>query len=143
MSDRFFLDTNILAYSFDRAAPRKRQIAQELVSRALESGSGVVSWQVVQEFMNLALRKFSRPMSTEDGKLYLDSVLLPLCDVLPSPRVLHLALDVQAETRFGWYDALIVASAIEGQCRTLLSEDLQHGREVRGVRIEDPFRVVG
>ena len=54
MKDRFFLDTNIIVYIFDKHSKQKNQIAQELLKEALQSGTGVISFQVIQEFCNVA-----------------------------------------------------------------------------------------
>src|ERR1700678_2664259 len=62
MSDRFFLDTNIFVYSFDRSAVMKAQKATQLICNTLKTQKGIISYQVVQEFFNVALRKFSEPM---------------------------------------------------------------------------------
>lgn len=79
MPAEFFLDTNIFVYTFDRHDAEKRARAQDLVERALGTGDGVVSSQVVQEFLNVALRKFERPLSDEQTLRYLREVLDPLC----------------------------------------------------------------
>jgi hypothetical protein len=71
MSDRFFLDANIFVYSFDARSPQKAGIARELIRRAIKTGKGVVSYQVVQEFFNVALRRFGRPMSLGGAEQYL------------------------------------------------------------------------
>ena len=136
---RFFLDTNVLVYSFDQASPEKRQIAQSLIAEALRGQRGVISSQVVQEFLSLAQRKFACPMSVIEAREYLRSVLTPLCHHFPSANFYDHALLVQTETGFAFYDALIVAAAAEAGCSTLLSEDLQHGRTVQGVAIVNPF----
>ena len=136
---RFFLDTNVLVYSFDSASPDKQRIAQRLIVEALRSQRGVISSQVVQEFLSLTLRKFARPMSITDARDYLKNVLTPLCHHFPSISFYDRALLVQIETSFSLYDALIVTAAIEAGCSTLLSEDLQHGRTVQGVVILNPF----
>ena len=136
---RFFLDTNVLVYSFDSESPDKQRIAQRLILEALRSQRGVISSQVVQEFLNLASRKFAHSISIADARDYLRSVLMPLCHHFPSIDFYDRAWRVQIETGFSFFDALIVAAAIEAGCSTLLSEDLQHGRTVQGVVILNPF----
>lgn len=136
---RFFLDTNVLVYSFDPDAPDKQRRAQALIQEALRSQRGLISTQVVQEFLNLALRKFARPMSVAEAREYLKGVLTPLCHHFPAINFYDRTLLVQEETGFSFYDALIVAAAVEARCSMLLSEDLQHGRTVQGVAILNPF----
>ena len=140
MKDRFFLDTNIFVYSFDLDAAEKRARAQELIRSALESQAGVISWQVLQEFLNVALHRFVRPMNVHEAEDYLQSVLLPLCQVLPTAELYRQALLIQVETRYRFFDCLIVAAALKSGARTLYTEDLQHGRTVRGLKVENPFR---
>jgi predicted nucleic acid-binding protein len=136
---RFFLDTNVLVYSFDPESADKQHRAQTLIHEALRSQRGVISTQVVQEFLSLALRKFARPMSVTEARDYLRSALAPLCQHFPTISFYDRALLIQEETGFSFYEALIMAAAVEAGCSTLLSEDLQHGRTVQGVTIVNPF----
>ena len=139
MPAEFFLDTNVLVYTFDSSAPAKRSRARELVQDALETGDGVISWQVAQEFLNVALHRFERPLTPREAAEYVDEVLAPLCHVFPSPELLRDALAIHTETGFRFYDSLVVASAAASGARTLYTEDLQAGREIRGLRIANPF----
>jgi predicted nucleic acid-binding protein len=139
MSDRYFLDTNIIVYTFDSASPVKQERAKALVRAALE-GAGRISWQVIQEFCNAAIRKFRKPMSSDDLRRYQDGVLFPLCTVWPDETLYREALAAGLETGYGWYDSLIVVSALRSECRTLYSEDLQHDRKFRGLKIINPFK---
>lgn len=139
MSAKFFLDTNIFVYCFDASAPVKSKKALALVRRAADTGEGIVSYQVVQEFLNVALRRFPQPLTTAEAEEYLVTVFRPLLAIHSSPALFHEALRLQARHKLAWYDALIVASALEGKCSTLFSEDLQHGREIEGLKIENPF----
>ena len=139
MSDKYFIDTNVFIYSFDIKSAAKREIAQNIISSALEKGTGIISYQVVQEFLNAATRKFAVPLKLEDAKKYLDFVLEPLCEVSSSIELYHQALEIATEWRFSFYDAVIVASALQAECAELYSEDLQDGQKIRGVTIRNPF----
>lgn len=136
---KLFLDTNVLVYTFDKTAPRKRAKARSIVGQALEDGRGVISYQVVQEFLNVATRKFAKPMAAAEAQMYLHRVLVPLCEVFPTANLYSRALSVAAETGISFYDALIVSSAEEAGCTVVLSEDLQHGRRIGDVEIRNPF----
>lgn len=138
-SGLFFLDTNILAYRFDHTSPRKQEIANRLLTDALETQRGIISTQIVQEFINLALRKFARTMNVAECREYLQTVLLPLCRYYPTLSSYDRALQIVEETGYHFYDALILTAAIESGCRTLYSEDLQHGRAIQRVTIRNPF----
>jgi predicted nucleic acid-binding protein len=140
MNDKSFLDTNIFLYSFDLRVPRKAARANELIRQAHASGNGIVSFQVVQEFFNVALRKSSRRMPHDDAQRYLADVLGPLVAVQSSQELYAVAIRLYDRYRFSWYDAVIVAAAMEAGCHVLLTEDLQDGMEVEGLRIENPFK---
>ena len=138
--EKFFLDTNIFVYTLESRSPSKRVLAQDLVSGALDTRRGVISYQVVQEFLNVATRKFAKPMKVPEAELYLTRILMPLCEVFPDSSLYSQALSISSETGFSFYDSLIVASAIVSQCAILWTEDLQNGLRIRGVEIRDPFR---
>jgi predicted nucleic acid-binding protein len=135
----FFLDTNLFVYSFDTTEPEKQRIAQQLIQGALHTRQGLISSQIVQEFLNIALRKFAQPMTASEARVYLQIVLMPLCQHFPSVAFYERALELQVETGYAWYDTLVVTAAVEVGCQTLLSEDLQHRRVVQGVTILNPF----
>ena len=139
MSDRFFLDTNIFVYTFDATAPDKAAPAKELVKRALKTKIGVVSYQVVQEFFNVAMRRFESPLTAAEADQYLAATFRPLLAVHSSPALFSEALRLGSKFRLAWYDSLIVAAAIEAQCDTLYSEDLQHGQRLESVTVTNPF----
>src|SRR5215468_6098249 len=111
MNHRFFLDTNIFVYSFDKNAPTKAVRAAKLIRRAIEARQGIVSYQVVQEFFNVALRRFAEPMSGAEAEQYLSTTFRPLLSVHSSPTLYGEALRISARFRLAWYDSLIVASA--------------------------------
>jgi predicted nucleic acid-binding protein len=139
MTGRDFLDTNVLVYSFDEKQPAKRDRAREIIARALRDGSAIISYQVVQEFLNVALHKFISPFNVKDCGDYLTGVLEPLCQVYPDTSLYRKALDVHSTTGFSFYDSLIIVGAMRGQCSCLLTEDMQTGREIEGVKIVNPF----
>jgi predicted nucleic acid-binding protein len=139
MSDRYFLDTNVFVYCFDRTDHRKQQIAEKCVGRALKDHLGIVSSQVIQEFFNVATRKFAQPMKPAECRAYLETVFSPLCEIFPSLALYHQALALKEQAGFSFYDALIVAAALEANCRILYSEDLQAGQVIEGLKIQNPF----
>lgn len=139
MSARFFVDTNIFVYSFDASVPAKSKKAAQLIRRAVDTGEGIISFQVVQEFFNVALRRFAEPMSVAEAEQYLISVLRPVLAVQSSPALYLEALRIADRYRLSWYDSLIVAAALEGGCEKLYSEDFQHGTKFQSLRVENPF----
>jgi predicted nucleic acid-binding protein len=140
MSARYFLDTNIFVYSLDSTAPAKARRAATLIRDGLETGDGIVSYQVVQEFFNVAFRRFAQPLSAFAAEEYLNTTFRPLLVIHSSPALFVSALRIYAQYHFSWYDSLIVAAAQEARCSILYSEDMQHGQRVDDLRIENPFR---
>lgn len=140
MSDRFFLDTNVFVYAFDTREPAKSQRAAELIRSAVASRRGVVSYQVVQEFFNIALTRFAKPFSTREAEDSLAVTFKPILAVHSSPRLVMEALRVHGQYQFSWYDALIVAAALQAECSVLYTEDMQHGQRVGDLKIQNPFR---
>jgi predicted nucleic acid-binding protein len=139
MNDKYFLDTNIFIYSFDKSDKMKQKTSMSLINSAMENNLGVVSYQVVQEFFNVALRKFEKPLSSKDARTYLQNVMLPLCEFFPSIPFYEKSLTIKVETGFSFYDSLIVTAALESKCTLLYTEDLQHERVVRELTIRNPF----
>jgi len=135
MNAEFFLDTNVVAYAFDAAAPLKRSRARELMLKP----NWVVSWQVIQEFSNLALHKFAIRMTPSDLSEYLDLVLWPHCAIFPGPEIYRSATTLHSQTQYRFYDCLIVSAALASGASVLLSEDLQEGRVIGGLTIRNPF----
>jgi predicted nucleic acid-binding protein len=78
-------------------------------------------------------------MSVAEAEQYLITVLRPLLAVHSSPAIYFEALRIVEKYRISWYDSLIVAAALEGQCERLYSEDFQRGRKIEGVLVENPF----
>ncbi len=139
MSGRFFLDTNIFIYSFDVGAPAKAEEARKLIREAIATRKGVISYQVVQEFFNFALRRIVPPITTPDAEQYLNAVLGPLLAIHSSPSLFTEALHMQSRYQLAWYDSLIVAAATEARCDKLYSEDLQDGQRFGAVQVKNPF----
>jgi predicted nucleic acid-binding protein len=126
-----FFDTNLLVYAF--LDVEKRQRALDL----LASG-GVISVQVLNEFTNVARRK--RQRSWPDIQNAVSVICAQFPDIVPLTADTHrVALALAREHDFAFYDALIVASAIEAGCDVLYSEDMQHGRAIGGLTIRNPF----
>jgi predicted nucleic acid-binding protein len=117
----------------------KQEKARRLVTRALEKHDGIISFQVVQEFLNVAIRKPQCYMTQPEAQAYLSQVLMPLCEVFPDASLYSSALSIADETGWTLYDSLIVSSALAADCGVLLTEDLQHGRTIRGIEIRNPF----
>jgi predicted nucleic acid-binding protein len=135
-----FIDSNVFIYLFDETDQRKREIADGIVGSALQAHSACISFQVVQEVLNVVTRKLPTSMTTEDAGRFLEQVLEPLWRVSPSPALYRRALGVQARYRYSFYDSLIIAAALDAGCSRLYSEDLQDGQRIEGLVVENAFR---
>lgn len=126
-----FLDTNILVYA-QQTGP-KATISQDLIAQG-----GTISVQVLNELTNVLRKKDNR--SWRDIELVLDDVDAALDPALPlTIATTRAALALARDHGFSYYDALIIAAAIETGCDVLYSEDLQHGRSIGGLAIVNPF----
>ena len=137
MNADFFLDTNVFVYMFDETDDRKRARAENLVRQALEEREGCISYQVVQETLNVLSGKLNA--SPHQVRRVLDQVLLPLWQVNPSESLFHRSLDLQSRYRYSFHDCMIVAAALESGCRMLYSEDLRQGQQIDDLTIRNPF----
>ena len=138
MSDKYFIDTNIFIYLIDKNSP-KQQVSQNLVQAAIKSGDGYISTQVIQEFLNLATGKFLVQLKSFDSIDFMENILFPLCLVYPDFELYKSAIEIKNETKYSFYDSLIIAAALEADCRVLYSEDLQSGQKIRGLEIVNPY----
>ena len=135
-----FLDTNIFVYAFLASEPLKRAKAVELIETSLGSGRGCISYQVVQEFANVARKKFATCLSASDCQAFIDAAMQPLMRVASSTELVHTAMNLQDELKYSFYDCLMLAAALEAGADTLYTEDLQHWQLVHGtLRIVNPF----
>ncbi|MGA9644080.1 MAG: PIN domain-containing protein [Terriglobales bacterium] len=136
MSARTFFDTNIIIYADDRAAPAKLRRALDLVAAHRRAGTGVVSLQVLQEYFVTVTRKLGIDPQIARRKVELlsefDVATIEVSDVLA-------AIDLHRLHSLSFWDALILRAAKQTGCSIVLSEDMQNGREIDGVRITNPF----
>ncbi len=136
MSDRSFLDTNILLYTDDADAPGKQARALALIAQLRRGGYGVISTQVMQEYFSAATRKLGLDSEMAKRKVELfarmDVAQIGRDDVLA-------AIDVHRLHKVAFWDALIVHTAGSAGCTVLYTEDLSHGQVLAGVRIVNPF----
>lgn len=135
MPDNRFLDTNILIY----AAVAEGEDWRAERARAIVAAGGTISVQVLNEFGSVAQRKFRKSWS--EIRNVLDDLCLLLSAVRPISFGIHQsALYIAEHDGLSFYDALIVASALEAGCDILLTEDMQHGRVIAGrLTINNPF----
>ena len=138
MNVEHFLDTNIFVYMLDETDDLKRWRAEQLVRHSIEAGTGCISYQVVQETLNVATRRLG--FAADDSCILLADVLVPLWTVHPSRELCERGLALRGRYGFSFYDSMIVAGAIQSGCVRLYSEDLQHGQRIQSLTVENPFR---
>ena len=135
-----FVDSNIFVYMLDIAAPAKRQRARELVYGLLGDRTGCISYQVVQEALNVLGGRSGHPPDAVTA--FLEEILIPLWqinEINATPELYRSGLQVRARYGFSFYDSLIVAAALGAGCTTLYSEDMQDGQRIEGLTIRNPF----
>ena len=138
MSDRTFFDSNVLVYLFDEDSPRKQARAKALFEEHGRSGQIVLSPQVLQEFYVNVTRKLARSLP-QDAALSAVAHLATFPLVAVDGATVLRAVRLHQSATLSFWDALIVQAALEGSCKKLLSEDLQHGRRFQELVIENPF----
>jgi predicted nucleic acid-binding protein len=136
MSVRSFFDTNILIYADDKAAPAKQRQSLYLLAEHRRARSGVVSLQVLQEYFVTVTKKLHVDAALARRKVELlaefDVAAMTVSDILA-------AIDLHRLHTFSFWDALILRAAKQAGCSVLFSEDMQHAREIDGIRIVNPF----
>lgn len=140
MSASYFIDTNIFICQLEGLDEIKVAAARRLIHNGVETKDACISFQVVQECLNTALRKSEIPLSVDEMRTYMDNVLEPLFRVPASIPLYKRALGVQARYGYSFYDSLIVAAALDAGCNRLYSEDMQDGQRIEGLTIENPFK---
>src|ERR1035441_8933833 len=137
MSDKVFVDTNILIYAHDADAKSKNDLAKRALSELWSQRTGVLSIQVLHEFYINVTRKVSSPLPKDQARKVVSSYALWCVETAPAE--ISMAFQIEDEARIGFWDALIVASAVKAGASRILSEDLNPGQIVAGVTIENPF----
>jgi predicted nucleic acid-binding protein len=134
MSAKRFLDTNVLIYAFAEGD------AKADVAEAALADGGTISVQVLNEFAHVCSRKLKLSWAEIEERLSVVKMLME--EVTPITLPLHEKAVALAHThKFSIYDALIIAAAHSSGCTVLLSEDLQNGRIIEGLKIENPFQI--
>ena len=137
MSAKTFVDTNILIYAHDVDAKTKHEAAKSILRELWSQHTGVLSMQVLQEFYVNVTRKIASPLPKDVARLVVNSYSIWCIETTPAE--IATAFRIEDESRIGFWDALIVASAVKSGAERILSEDLNAQQRIAGVRIENPF----
>jgi predicted nucleic acid-binding protein len=136
MTGKYFLDTNFLVYCFSLDEPEKRQKCLALLEKGKTQASFVVSTQVLNEFAAVMIGKFKQPPL--EVKATIRDLSLFEVVTIDAPLIQD-AIDIHLLHQLSFWDSLIISGARSARCQTILTEDLHHGAEIAGVRIQNPF----
>ncbi len=137
--NKTFLDTNVLVYAYDNTAGRKHEIARDRLLDLWDSGRGVISTQVLQEFFVTVTRKLPAPMDARSAQAIISDLCTWEVVVIDGDDIIA-GIDLAASHHLSFWDAMIVGAALNGGASILLSEDLTHSQAIKGVVIENPFK---
>jgi predicted nucleic acid-binding protein len=138
MSDKQFVDTNILVYAHDRSAGAKYERARALVESLWHSGGGVLSTQVLQELSVNLLQKIRKPLPVSEVRQLIVDYSTWQVVMNTAESVIH-ALDLAARFRTSFWDAMILHAAEASGATVLYTEDLARGQKYGSVRIVNPL----
>jgi predicted nucleic acid-binding protein len=139
MSDKCFVDTNILVYAHDFGTGAKHERARTLIEKLWGSGGGVVSTQVLQELCVSLRRKATRPLSVEGTRRLIEDYSSWEVVVNTAESVLQ-ALTIESRYQISFWDALILQAAGSAGATIVYSEDLGEGQSYGEVRVVNPLR---
>jgi predicted nucleic acid-binding protein len=137
MSAKTFVDTNVLIYAHDVDARNKHDVANRVLRELWSQRSGVLSMQVLQEFYVNVTRKIASPLPKDVARRVVNSYSIWCMETTPAE--ITAAFRIEDESRIGFWDALIVASAAKSGAVRILSEDLNAQQTIAGIRVENPF----
>jgi len=138
MTDKVFLDTNVLVYLYDESSPDKQARSRTILEKDPERFRFIISTQVLQEFYVTVTRKLSSPLREEDAVAAMRGLQeLPVIRI-DVPLIFD-AIGLRRKFQLSFWDALVIQAALISGCTRLLTEDLQHGMRIGDLTIENPF----
>ena len=137
MTEKTFVDSNVLIYAHDVDAKAKHDIAKNVLRELWSERTGVLSMQVLQEFYVNVTRKIASPLPKDAARLVVNSYSIWCMETTPAE--IAAAFRIEDESRIGFWDALILASAAKAGTVRILSEDLNAQQMIAGVHVENPF----
>jgi predicted nucleic acid-binding protein len=138
MIAKTFVDSNILIYAHDLDAGDRQQSAAECLAALWGAGAGVLSTQVLQEFYVTVTRKIKFPLSHTAARQVVRAYA-PWAQSLTTPEMVARASEIGEIWQLSFWDSLILAAAEQSQAVELLTEDLNHGQVIAGIRVVNPF----
>ncbi|MFH0754280.1 MAG: PIN domain-containing protein [Candidatus Omnitrophota bacterium] len=139
MNANIFFDTNILIYAYLDSEPKKKSLAQASIADALRYGIGVVSVQVLNEFLVNARKKLVPAMTWQQAQSEMELLASGMRVVPLEVSDVWGAIRLAQENQLSYWDALIIVAAQKSKCRTILTEDLAHGCKYGAIKAVNPF----
>ena len=140
MSDKVFVDTNVIVYSRDTTEPFKQKQADNWLRHLWSNQSGCISFQVLNEYYVTVTNKLKPGLSRTEAREDIRNLLAWKPAVIEQ-IVIQSAWSIQDHYGYSWWDCLILAAALKQHCRYVLSEDMQHGQQIEGLEIISPFKI--
>jgi predicted nucleic acid-binding protein len=137
MSGRAFIDTNVLIYAHNIDAAAKNEAAKQVLREHWRERTGVLSMQVLQEFYVNVTRKIAVPLPKDAARSVVNTYSSWCMETTPAE--ISAAFQIEDESGIGFWDALIVSSAVKSGAERILSEDLNAGQRIAGILVENPF----
>ena len=138
MSDRIFVDTNILVYAHDLSAGDRHAEASAVIETLWEEETGVISTQVLQEFYVTLTRKIKNPLKPDEAReIIRNYIAWPV--QINDPETTIRASEIEEKNILSFWDAMIVAAALRLQAKKIITEDMNHGQIIEGILIENPL----
>ena len=137
MSDRRFVDTNVVVYAYDSADPAKQAEAQRILREGTVRDALVVSAQVLGEFFTVVTRRIPTPMAADAAAAI--ETLKPIPVVEIDRQLVERAIETHKRYEIAYWDALIIAAAERAGCVEVLTEDLNDGQRYLDIVVSNPF----
>jgi len=139
MSDRVFLDTNILVYAYHSGSPDRKEIARALLEEGIRNDTLFLSAQVWSEFFVTVTGKIRPPLTPDEADQIMDSLsIIPVVEI--DLAMVRRAIEIRVRYGISYWDSLIISAAERAGCGKVYSEDLSEGQEYHGIRVVNPFK---
>ncbi|GHV40510.1 twitching motility protein PilT [Spirochaetia bacterium] len=135
--DKVFIDTNIFVYTVDKFDKNKQMIARKVVKEAIFNNAAVISTQILQEFYNVCtLKLHMKPLKVKE---YVHNYIENIEVVQNGSAIIERGIDISIISQVSFWDALVIAAAESAHCTEIITEDLNDGQIMNGVKIKNPF----
>jgi predicted nucleic acid-binding protein len=140
MTASCFVDSNVLVYARDLTDHNKQERATLWIEALGTAGAGRLSYQVLVEAYSALTRPHRLHMDRAAARTYIAN-FRHWRPIVINAAAVDFAWQTQDRFGFNWWDCLIVAAARLAECGYLLTEDLQHGQDLDGIIVVNPFEI--